>query len=115
MRVIPVDTSSATLLVTKLPEVKVRDRQTGEVAVDPVTNDRLMVLELVFIAQGGSDMIKVTVPEKGIGEGLVMGAPVFLSGLVARPWESEFGGRSRHGIAYRADAVMVGTPAAAQG
>ncbi|MGM7443483.1 hypothetical protein, partial [Streptomyces tunisiensis] len=79
MRVIPVDTSSATLLVTKLPEVKVRDRQTGEVAVDPVTNDRLMVMELVFIAQGGSDMIKVTVPEKGIGEGLVMGAPVFLS------------------------------------
>lgn len=30
MRVIPVDTSAATLLVTKLPEVKVRDRQTGE-------------------------------------------------------------------------------------
>ena len=40
---------------------------------------------------------------------------VFLSGLVARPWESEFGGRSRHGIAYRADAVMVGAPAAARG
>ncbi|MCF2539035.1 hypothetical protein ABZY20_03960 [Streptomyces sp. NPDC006624] len=115
MRFIPVDTSSATLLVTKLPEVKVRDRQTGEVAVDPVTNDRLMVLELVFIAQGGSDMIKVTVPEKGVGEGLAMGAPVFLSGLVARPWESEFGGRARHGIAYRADAVMVGAPATAQG
>jgi hypothetical protein len=115
MRFIPVDTSSATLLVTKLPEVKVRDRQTGEVAVDPVTNDRLMVLELVFIAQGGSDMIKVTVPEKGVGEGLAMGASVFLSGLVARPWESEFGGRARHGIAYRADAVMVGAPATAQG
>ncbi|XMA37437.1 tyrosine-type recombinase/integrase [Streptomyces albogriseolus] len=76
MRVIPVDTSSATLLVTKLPQVKARDRQTGEVAVDSVTNDRLMVLELVFIAQAGSDMIKVTVPEKVIGEGLVMGAPV---------------------------------------
>ncbi|MFK0129153.1 hypothetical protein ACIQRZ_02265 [Streptomyces rubiginosohelvolus] len=73
MRVIPVDVSAATLLVTKLPEVKVRDRQTGEVAVDPTTNRRLMVLELVFIAQGGSDMIKVTVPEPGIGEGLVMG------------------------------------------
>ncbi|MEY9486262.1 hypothetical protein RKD26_002056 [Streptomyces calvus] len=115
MRVIPVDTSAATLLVTKLPEVKVRDRQTGEVAVDPVTNDRLMVLELVFIAEGGSDMIKVTVPEKGIGEGLIMGTPVFMTGLVARPWESEFGGRTRHGIAYRADAVMAGAPAAARG
>ncbi|CAM5708415.1 hypothetical protein SALBM217S_03979 [Streptomyces griseoloalbus] len=44
-------------------------------------------------------MIKVTVPEKGIGEGLAMGAPVFLSGLVARPWESEFGGQL-DGIAY---------------
>ncbi|URN16507.1 MULTISPECIES: hypothetical protein [Streptomyces] len=115
MRVIPVDTSAATLLVTKLPEVKVKDRQTGEVAVDAVTGQRLMVLELVFIADGGSDMIKVTVPEQGIGEGLVMGAPVVLSGLVARPWESEFGGRSRHGIAFRADAVMVNAPAAVQG
>ncbi|MFF5154740.1 hypothetical protein ACFY3N_00465 [Streptomyces sp. NPDC000348] len=115
MRVIPVDTSAATLLVTKLPEVKVKDRQTGEVAVDPVTNQRLMVLELVFIAAGGSDMIKVTIPEQGIGDGLVMGAPVILPGLVARPWESEFGGRARHGIAYRADAVMVNAPAPAQG
>ncbi|GKQ34030.1 hypothetical protein [Streptomyces sp. A012304] len=115
MRVIPVDTSAATLLVTKLPEVKVRDRQSGEIALDPTTNERLMVLELVFIAQGGSDMIKVTVPEPGIGEGLVMGAPVILSGLVARPWESEFGGRLRHGIAYRADAVMVNAPAPVKG
>ncbi|MFJ8232446.1 hypothetical protein ACIQ9E_21165 [Streptomyces sp. NPDC094448] len=115
MRVIPVDTSAATLLVTKLPEVKVRDRQTGEVAVDPLTNQRLMVLELVFIAQGGSDMIKVTVPEQGIGDGLAMGAPVLLSGLVARPWESEFAGRARHGIAFRADAVMVSAMATAQG
>ena len=115
MRVIPVDVSAATLLVTKLPEVKVKDRQTGEVAVDPATNQRLMVLELVFIAQGGSDMIKVTVPEAGIGEGLAMGAPVILSGLVARPWESEFGGRMRHGIAYRADAVMVNAPAPVKG
>ncbi|MFE6727541.1 hypothetical protein ACFVDN_06545 [Streptomyces californicus] len=115
MRVIPVDVSAATLLVTKLPEVKMKDRQTGEVAVDPTTNQRLMVLELVFIAQGGSDMIKVTVPEPGIGEGLVMGVPVILSGLVARPWESEFGGRMRHGIAYRADAVMVNAAAPARG
>ncbi|MFF3502183.1 hypothetical protein [Streptomyces sp. NPDC003247] len=115
MRTIPVDTSAATLLVTKLPEVKVKDRQSGEVAVDPVTNERLMVLELVFIAQGGSDMIKVTVPEPGIGDGLMMGVPVILSGLVARPWESEFGGRMRHGIAYRADAVMVAAPAPVKG
>ncbi|MDX3838977.1 SCO3933 family regulatory protein [Streptomyces europaeiscabiei] len=114
MRVIPVDTSAATLLVTKLPEPKVKDRQTGEIAVDPVTNARLMVLELVFIAAGGSDMIKVTVPEPGIGDGLIMGTPVFLSGLLARPWESEFGGRARHGIAYRADAVMVAAPATVQ-
>ncbi|MCX5525080.1 hypothetical protein OG342_19840 [Streptomyces bobili] len=115
MRVIPVDVSAATLLVTKLPEVKVKDRQTGEIVVDAVTNQRLMVLELVLIAQGGSDMIKVTIPEQGIGEGLVMGAPVIMSGLIARPWESEFGGRMRHGIAYRADAVMVNAPAPVKG
>jgi hypothetical protein len=103
------------LLVTKLPEVKVKDRQTGEIAMDPETNERLMVLEVVFIANGGSDMIKVTVPESGIGDGLAMGTSVVLSGLIGRPWESEFGGRTRHGIAFRATAVMSNVPAPVEG
>jgi hypothetical protein len=44
-----------------------------------------------------------------VSEGLTLGAPVSLPGLVARPWESVFNGQQRHGIAYRAAAV---TPAA---
>jgi hypothetical protein len=43
-----------------------------------------------------------------VGEGLTLGAPVSLPGLVARPWESTFNGQQRHGIAFRATAVMAG-------
>jgi hypothetical protein len=34
-----------------------------------------------------------------------MGTPVALTGLIARPWENEFNGQRRHGIAFRAVAV----------
>ncbi len=34
-----------------------------------------------------------------------MGTPVALTGLIARPWENEFNGQKRHGIAFRAVAV----------
>jgi hypothetical protein len=64
---------------------------------------------VVHIEEGESSLIKVTVPESGVSEGLALGAPVALPGLVARPWESVFNGQKRHGIAFRAAAV---TPAA---
>ncbi|GAA1185446.1 hypothetical protein GCM10009654_48880 [Streptomyces hebeiensis] len=50
----------------------------------------------------------MTVPESGVTDGLVLGAPVSLPGLVARPWESVFNGQQRHGIAYRAAALTAG-------
>lgn len=50
----------------------------------------------------------MTVPESGITGGLAVGAPVSLPGLIARPWESVFSGQARHGIAYRAAAVVPG-------
>jgi hypothetical protein len=101
LRTIRVETSAATILLTEAPEPKVRDRQTGEVAKDAVSGEALM--------DGESSLIKVTVPESGVSEGLVLGSPVSLPGLVARPWESVFNGQQRHGIAFRAAAV---TPAA---
>ena len=114
MRVIRVETSSATILLTEGPSPKVRDRQTGEIAKDPVTGEALMTVGVVYIDQGESALIQVTVPESGVTEGLTLGAPVSLPGLVARPWESVFNGQARHGIAYRAAAVTPGMfPAAA--
>ncbi|GGX84495.1 MULTISPECIES: hypothetical protein [Streptomyces] len=109
MRVIRVETSAATILLTEAPEPKVRDRQTGEIAKDATSGEALMTIGAVYIEDGESSLIKVTVPESGITEGLTLGAPVSLPGLVARPWETVFNGQQRHGIAFRAAAV---TPAA---
>ncbi|WP_255950158.1 SCO3933 family regulatory protein [Streptomyces odontomachi] len=108
MKSIRVDTSSATILLTEAPAPKVRDRQTGEIAKDAVSGEALMRLGVVFIDEGESSLIQVTVPESGVSDGLALGAPVSLPGLVARPWESVFNGQQRHGIAYRAAAVAPG-------
>ncbi|MER5768074.1 SCO3933 family regulatory protein [Streptomyces sp. NPDC001985] len=108
MRTIRVETSAATILLTEAPEPKVKDRQTGEIAKDAVTGESLMSLGVVYIEEGESALLKVTVPESGVAEGLALGSPVSLPGLLARPWESVFNGQQRHGIAYRAAAV---TPA----
>ncbi|MGQ4383054.1 SCO3933 family regulatory protein [Streptomyces sp. SAS_270] len=109
MRTIRVETSAATILLTEAPEPKLRDRQSGERATDAVSGEPLMTLGVVYIEEGESSLIKVTVAEGGVSEGLTLGAPVALPGLIARPWESVFNGQQRHGIAFRAAAV---TPAA---
>ncbi|MFJ6902520.1 hypothetical protein [Streptomyces hokutonensis] len=108
MRVIRVETSSATFLLTEAPAPKVRDRQTGEIAKDTLSGEALMTVGVVFIDEGESSLIQVTIPESGVTDGLTVGAPVSLPGLIARPWESVFNGQQRHGIAYRAMAVAPG-------
>ncbi|MEE1942304.1 hypothetical protein V1L54_23365 [Streptomyces sp. TRM 70361] len=115
MRTIRVETSTATILLTEAPAPKVRDRQTGEIAKDTVTGETLMTVGVVYIDDGESALIRVAVPESGIAEGLTLGAPVSLPGLVAKPWENVFNGRQRHGIAYRAAAVTPGAVPAAVG
>ncbi|MEW1860692.1 hypothetical protein AB0399_09980 [Streptomyces sp. NPDC088194] len=109
MRSSRVETSAATILLTEAPETKIKDRKTGEIATDANTGETLMTLGVVYIEEGESSLIKVTVPQSGVSEGLALGGPVALPGLVARPWESTFNGQQRHGIAYRAAAV---TPSA---
>jgi len=115
LRTIRVETSTATILLTEAPEKKVRDRQTGEVAKDAVTGETLMTVGVVYIDEGESALIRVTVPESGVAEDLTLGAPVSLPGLVAKPWENVFNGQQRHGIAFRAAAVTPGAVPAAVG
>ncbi|MDJ1131514.1 hypothetical protein [Streptomyces iconiensis] len=115
MRTIRVETSSATVLLTEAPEPKVRDRQTGEIAKDVTSGETLMKVGVVYIDEGESSLIHVTVPESGVTDGLTLGAPVSLPGLVARPWESVFNGQQRHGIAYRAAALAPGAVPAGVG
>ncbi|MGP8299832.1 SCO3933 family regulatory protein [Streptomyces inhibens] len=105
MRQIPVDTSAATVMVAKQPQIKVKDRRTGEVALDVETGAKLMTVDVMFAANDAVEILSVTVPESGISGELGMGTPVALTGLVARPWENEFNGQKRHGIAFRAVAV----------
>jgi hypothetical protein len=114
VRSIRVDSSAATILLTEAPEKKVKDRQTGEVATDAVSGETLMTIGVVYIEDGESSLIKVNVPESGVTDGLTLGMPVSLPGLVARPWESVFNGQQRHGIAFRAAAVAPGAFSVAQ-
>ncbi|MFF4860484.1 hypothetical protein ACFY3J_01865 [Streptomyces sp. NPDC001231] len=105
MRQIPVDTSGAIAMVAKSPQVKVRDRRTGEIATDIETGAKLMTVDVMFAANGEVEILSITVPEPGISGELSMGTPVALTGLIARPWENDFNGQKRHGIAFRAVAV----------
>ncbi|RLL67294.1 hypothetical protein [Streptomyces sp. Z26] len=115
MRTMRIETSNATILLTEAPALKVRDRQTGEIAKDAATGEALMKLGVVYIDEGESSLLQVTVPESGVTDELTLGAPVSLPGLVARPWESVFNGQQRHGIAFRAAAVTAGTAPAGLG
>ena len=114
MRQIPVDTSNATVMVAKNPQPKVKDRRTGEIATDAETGATLMTVDVMFAANDEVEILNVTVPETGISGDLQMGTPVALTGLIARPWENEFNGQKRHGIAFRAVAVTSLAAAAAK-
>ena len=105
MRQIPVDTSAATVMVAKTPQPKVKDRRTGEIAMDIESGSKLMTVDVMFAANEEVEILKLTVPQPGVSEDLAMGTPVALTGLIASAWENEFNGQKRHGIAFRAVAV----------
>ncbi|MFC7906301.1 SCO3933 family regulatory protein [Streptomyces nigra] len=114
MRQIPVDTDNATVMVAKAPQPKVKDRRTGEIATDAETGATMMTVDVMFAANDEVEILSISVPEPGISAELAMGTPVALTGLVARPWENEFNGQKRHGIAFRAVAVTSLADAAAK-
>ncbi|MFJ3721270.1 hypothetical protein ACIPYQ_01700 [Streptomyces sp. NPDC090045] len=107
MRQIPVDTTGATVMVAQPPQLKMRDKKTGQVAVDNETGGNLMTVDVLFVMNGNAEVVSVTVAEADVSGELVMGTPVALTGLVARPWENEFNGQKRHGISFRAVAVTA--------
>ncbi|MCE7079978.1 hypothetical protein [Streptomyces sp. ST2-7A] len=105
MRQIPVDTSSAMVLVAQPAQPKVTNRQTGEIAIDRETGVKLLTVDVLFVMDGQAEVLNVTIPETGVSGELTTGMPVALTGLVARPWENDFNGQRRHGIAFRAVAL----------
>ncbi|MER6315055.1 hypothetical protein ABT237_14945 [Streptomyces sp. NPDC001581] len=105
MRQIPVDTTGATVMVAQPPQLKLRDKKTGQVAVDNETGNNLVTVDVLFVMNGNAEVVSITVAEPGVSGELALGTPVALTGLVARPWENEFNGQKRHGISFRAVAV----------
>lgn len=105
MRQIPVDTTTAQVMAAGPAEAKT-NRQTGEIQTDRETGAKLMTVNVMFALEGNApEILSITVPEPGITGELAMGTPLALTGLIARPWDNEFNGQRRHGIAFRAVAV----------
>ncbi|MFI0226105.1 SCO3933 family regulatory protein [Streptomyces lydicus] len=103
-----IDTSTAMVFVATPPTKKLKNKQTGEAAIDVQTGATLMTVGLLISDEGEGNLYQVTVPETGIPEGLAPGAPVSVVGLKARDWENEFNGQKRHGISFRAVAITAG-------
>ena len=92
-----IDTSRATFLAAKEPEV----------VIDPTTNSQkvtkdgqpLFQLQLVSIDDAGAEVLSVKVPGKPIG--ISAGTAVKVIGLTAATWQMG----DRHGISLNADRV----------
>ena len=103
-----IDTSTAVVFVATAPTPKLKNKQTGEVAVDHETGATLMVVGLLISDEGEGNLYQVAVPKTGIQEDLTPGMPVSVVGLKARDWENEINGKQRHGISFRAASVVSG-------
>ncbi|OPF84281.1 hypothetical protein VT50_0202090 [Streptomyces antioxidans] len=103
-----IDTSTAVVFVATAPTPKLVNKQTGERAVDRETGAGLSTVGLLISDEGEGNLYQVTVPETGIPEGLNPGMPVSVVGLKARDWENTFNGQTRHGISFRATAIVAG-------
>ncbi|MFS7879711.1 hypothetical protein ACEYXF_41190 [Streptomyces asiaticus] len=103
-----IDTSTAVVFVATAPTPKLVNKQTGERAVDRETGAGLSTVGLLISDEGEGNLYQVTVPETGIPEGLSPGTPVSVVGLKARDWENTFNGQTRHGISFRATAIVAG-------
>jgi hypothetical protein len=88
---------------------KPRKSQGGGARLDTATGQPLFQVGVCVIQERTSDVVAVTVA--GEPKGLVPGQAVSVRGLVAIPWEQQdpVTGQWRHGIAFRAEAILPGT------
>jgi hypothetical protein len=108
------DLTGVTHMVAVPPTPKIKDLETGEIALDRDGKTRMFTVQLMELFGVSAQVIKVTVPETGLADAelMVPGAVVRPVGLIASPWGNAFGGQVQVGLAYRADAFVVATPAA---
>lgn len=82
MLILPIDTTKA-LLVLAPPAPQFKDRANGVVATDRDTGAPLAEISLALPMNGGSaQVLRVTVPQLGMPDGLAMGSLVKATGLV---------------------------------
>ena len=104
----PVDLSAVTSLALAV-EPKIKDRNTGEVAIDANGVQKWTVSVFLNEAQASdSGMVRVTVVSAE-EPALTLGQPLQFSGLRVMHWEAG----SRSGMAWSADSVV--TPSARRG
>src|SRR5581483_12061154 len=112
MRNIPVDVTKFTFVCVSQPRPKLVSQETGEVKLDREGRPLFTVGLSAADEFGRVDLVNVALsvePEIGIGQVVV---PV---GLIASAWESEFGGRMRSGVAFRATDIVPAAPVARTG
>ncbi|MEW2569671.1 hypothetical protein [Streptomyces sp. NPDC047070] len=103
-----IDLQTAVVFVATAPEPKVKNFATGERAVNQ-EGLAMSTLGLLVSDEGEGNLLKVSIPETGLPEGLAPGMPVRVVGLKAKDWENVIKGEKRSGIAFSAVAI---TPAA---
>jgi len=105
--------SGAACLVGTLPEPKIADRQTGQVATDRETGATLVQLTMMLMEGGRAEVMRVTLPETGLPAGLGLGSVVRPVELFAIPWARIQNDQLQEGVAYRAAGLeLVKAPAA---
>ena len=102
---LPIRTEGLMFIAGGAPEPVVRDRSTGEVAIDRDTNKTMFTVHLTVFIPGDVRPQVWAVKVAGEPKGISQGSPVQLANLVAIDWENN----GRHGISFRAEAI---TPAA---
>jgi hypothetical protein len=65
------------------------------------------IVNLVESLDGRAQVIKVTIPESGVPEGLAPGSAVKPLGMIASPWANSFGDQVNSGLSYRAEGLEV--------
>ncbi|MFE5868309.1 hypothetical protein ACFQ6V_06575 [Streptomyces roseifaciens] len=98
---------SAVLMAGTMPAPKIKDPETGEIATDRDTGESLYTVTAMLMEDGRADIMKITVPQSGLPEGLVPGSPLRPVDLFATPWARVFNGSLSDGVAYRAAALEM--------
>jgi hypothetical protein len=76
-----IDLSTASVFVAVPPAQKMKNKKTGEIAVDTATGAAMMTVGLLVSDEGEGNLLTVSVPDSGISPDLPVGTFVAVTGL----------------------------------